>query len=79
MYFASVDADTADDLDKAANVFAMRGLYEEALRYQERALMLRAEAFGPKSLEAATSLFAMGRLLHLQGRDSEARRIWSGC
>ena len=48
MYFASVDADTADDLDKAAKVFAMRGPYEEALRYQERALMLRTEAFGPK-------------------------------
>ena len=60
-------------MDKAANVFAMRGLYEEALRYQEHSLMLRTEAFGPRSLEAAMSLFAMGQLLHLQGRDNEAR------
>jgi tetratricopeptide (TPR) repeat protein len=72
-HFASVDVDTASELDRGAMALAERGLYEEATAYQRYSLQLRSEAFGEKSLEAAVSLFALSRLLLLQGLDEQAR------
>ena len=64
---------TANELDRGAMALAERGLYEEAIAYQERSLQIRNEACGERSLEAAASLFALSRLLQLQGREEEAR------
>ena len=70
---ATVDLDTVDDLDKVAKALGERGLYEEALVYQERSLELRSQTLEERSFEAARSLFNMACLLQLQGRDAEAR------
>lgn len=70
---ATADLDTVDELDKAAKALGERGLYEEAIVYQERSLELRSQTFEERSFEAARSLFNMACLLQLQGRDAEAR------
>lgn len=69
---ATVQATTVDNLDKGANALGERGLYEEAVFYQQRSVQVRTETPGKRSLNVATSLFQLARLLQLQGRDEEA-------
>lgn len=63
----------ADFIGKGTEIFAARGLYDEAELYGRRALELRRSATAGGDLEVAEVEFALGRLLLLLGgRDAEA-------
>jgi tetratricopeptide (TPR) repeat protein len=62
----------ADFLAEGANIFASRGLYDEAELYGRRSLELRRAAAEDGTLDVAEAEFALGRLLQLRGRDPEA-------
>lgn len=62
----------ADFVSEGVEIYAARGLYDEAELYGRRALDIRRSAAAGGSLEVATAEFALGRLLQLLGRDAEA-------
>lgn len=62
----------ADFVGQGTEIFAARGLYDEAELYRRRALQLRRSAAADKDLGVADAEFALGRLLSLLERDAEA-------
>lgn len=62
----------ADFIGQGTEIFAARGLYDEAELYGRRALQLRRSAAADGDLGVADAEFALGRLLSLLGRDAEA-------
>lgn len=62
----------ADYIGNGTEIFAARGLYDEAELYGRRALELRRSPDAGGGLRVAEVQFALGRLLLLLGRDPEA-------
>jgi serine/threonine protein kinase/tetratricopeptide (TPR) repeat protein len=58
------------------NVYRSLGLYAKARALDEEALALRRQVFGPRSLEVASSLVAVGRSLSSEGQYEEAERMF---
>ncbi len=70
--FHAADVD-ASVLDSYGTSLMGRGLYEEAQAYLERALSICEDTLGERDLDTSTSLFKLGILLQLRGRNMLAR------